>query len=445
MAAIKTQRSAVLLLENITFQPNPNNIDEQQQPLENGTLVEATDSSTVYLKDDIVIDTNANVWFEATNNSFIRYLESYTLILTNRVNDPDNTPIRLISNSSMNIRNEDFALFETQGMGRDQTFSNTYIDTTSALYCNPDIENSIKTDLDDVKGSINNAFYSGGSGSAVEDPYVQHSFVGTGASVDQDNSIAIGSEATVFSSIEGIAIGHSARAEGNKSTSIGADTLSKSEAFSGGIFARSNGRANIAIGKSALSDGGGSSAANPRIAIGGSTYSTGSSSISIGTRSNSETEYSIAIGADSDVEFGDRAIAIGFRASAGYYYSYDGNYYEDPATDSIVIGSYSSSIASRTIAIGPNVNIDESSANSIAIGAAAVVEGASHSIQLGEGTNTTDSTVKYRDNILANSEGIQVKSGSGAPTSTPADGTLYVDITGLKLYFRAGGQWIAAN
>lgn len=34
-----------------------------------------------------------------------------------------------------------------------------------------------------------------------------------------------------------------------------------------------------------------------------------------------------------------------------------------------------------------------------------------------------------------------VQVGSGAPSNTCRDGTLYVDVPGLKLYVRVGGAW----
>ena len=73
-------------------------------------------------------------------------------------------------------------------------------------------------------------------------------------------------------------------------------------------------------------------------------------------------------------------------------------------------------------------------------------------LQLGElALNTYDGKLyTKRDNGTASiveiggaggSGGASMSTGSGAPTTSPVDGTLYVDITNHRLYVRSGGTW----
>ena len=494
---IKTQRSAVVLLSGVTFEHNPNNIDGQQQVREGGVTIEATDSSTIYIKEQIVFNLNADKWFRAANNSNITWLADFDIIVSNQASDAAVIAFDLYRNSTIDLKaGADFGRFDNNStLTLTQLLSGTKIDTSSSLYINNDLETEVKKDTTDVKGSLNNIFYSAG------EPYVEISFTGNlptsstdsiaiGQTVNADgksyfigrdiyneygsSNIAIGEEINfgtdddndTLSSTNCIAIGRiinngfnqdvdEAISIGNKSVSDGnrAISIGKSASVFGndsiliGSNSYASGQKNIALGDQANITNGDTTSANKCIAIGSGSYIASSidsnESIAIGSNSLVDANNSIAIGKNSKIKdeseyyFSDNAIAIGNNAVC------------NQAQGSIAIGwnadigTGSNSTLPGAISIGQDSSVDIG--DSIAIGSGAVVEGALHSVQLGAGTNTTFSTLQYRDRTLANEEGIQVKSGSGAPTSTPADGTLYVDTTGLKLYFRAGGQWIAAN
>ena len=171
---IQTQRSAVVLLSNIVFEHNPNNIDQQQQLLEGGTAINATDSSTIYFKDDIVFNLNAETWFDASYGSSITWLSDFNIIATTAISDALVVPFKLYCNSNIDIQaGQGFGLFNNNSNFTDQDLlSQVTIDTSSSLYVNTDIEFHIKQDDNDIKGSLNNVFYSAG------EPYVNINLTG---------------------------------------------------------------------------------------------------------------------------------------------------------------------------------------------------------------------------------------------------------------------------
>lgn len=145
---------------------------------------------------------------------------------------------------------------------------------------------------------------------------------------------------------------------------------------------------------------------------------------------------------------GYNAVAIGPDSHSPDSTGVSIGYYNLAGNSCVSIGTFcDTGSTTSSIAIGREANAGSPTSegsNNIALGTNAVVF-SNNSIQLGSGTNTTESTLQFQTNTIANNVGIQVRTGAGAPTLTAADGTLYVDTSGLKLYFRAGGQWIAAN
>ena len=134
----------------------------------------------------------------------------------------------------------------------------------------------------------------------------------------------------------------------------------------------------VAIGNSVNAAGAGS------IAIGNTAYSQGCTSVAIGTTSNTDTQ-AVAIGCNA--KGGNESISLGYNASTDYQ-SY-----------CIAIGNNANVNGEGGVAIGYNAS---SQFQSIAIGNAAVA--AASAIQLGIGTNYSESTFQVWDHTLLNKE-----------------------------------------
>ena len=188
---IKTQRSAVVLLNGVTFEHNPNNIDGQQQVKEGGIAIEATDSSTIYIKEQIVFNLNADKWFVATNNSNITWLATFNITVSNQASNAAVIPFDLYRNSTIDLKaGTTLGRFNNNStLTLTQLLSGTKIDTSSSLYINNNLETEVKKDTTEVKGSLNNIFYSAG------EPYVAISNTGTLPRVDATEAMAFGPEA----------------------------------------------------------------------------------------------------------------------------------------------------------------------------------------------------------------------------------------------------------
>ena len=188
---IKTQRSAVVLLNGVTFEHNPNNIDGQQQVKEGGVAIEATDSSTIYIKEQIVFNLNADKWFKVANNSNITWLATFNITVSNQASSAAVVPFDLYRNSTIDLKaGTNLGKFNNNStLTLTQLLSGTKIDTSSSLYINNDLETEVKKDTTEVKGSLNNIFYSGG------ESYVEINSTGTLPRVDATEAMAFGSEA----------------------------------------------------------------------------------------------------------------------------------------------------------------------------------------------------------------------------------------------------------
>jgi len=114
------------------------------------------------------------------------------------------------------------------------------------------------------------------------------------------------------------------------------------------------------------------------------------------------------------------------------------------ASDVVAIGSSlnadgrAGKLAQRVVMLGSSSTV--SGVNGVSIGHNADIT-ANNAIQLGTGSNTTDGSLQYRTNIIANAFGLQSVTSSGAPTSLAPDGSLSVDTLNQTLYVRSNNAW----
>ena len=264
------------------------------------------------------------------------------------------------------------------------------------------------------------------------------------------NNVVVGRSLTVHGNNRNVLLGTSARTSpgggtsesvvigsggslstcsGTRAVSIGqATTVSGDYSIGIGYETTTNDLYSVAIGRRA--DGQGEGA----ICIGHDARTLSTESISIGDFSDTVGTGAIGIGHGAIVNFTDFGIAIGYDSNIG-----------NGALSSITIGENSSVTQAVGIAIGHDAEVQGASSLSgaVAIGDTAIAS-ASDAIQLGTGTNSTIETLQYLTNTLANSDGIQAPTSAGAPTSTPADGSLSVDTSNDALYMRSGGAWVPA-
>ena len=425
---IKTQRSAVVLLNGVTFEHNPNNTDERQQVKEGGIAIEATDSSTIYIKEEIVFNLNADKWFRAANNSNITWLADFDIIVSNQASDSSVIPFDLYRNSTIDLKaGEDFGRFNNNStLTLTQLLSGTKIDTSSSLYINDDLETEVKKDTTDIKGSLNNIFYSvapvdnylynslerGLSSSNIENS--SNSIIcGTWTSGDKvrntENSIIIGNAAVVDNNLAStgftqnsdvLIFGHEVRSFSNtKSIFIGNNI----DVGSG---------ANIVIGHNA------SGGANNSIAIGNNSDASAGLSISIGF----ETKNKNVSGGNNPSSL--NSISMGVRCN-----------------------NYSNGSSNRNYNISLGYESETNHTNkSTSIGYKAITT-ADSAIQLGEGTNNNVNTLQFLSNTIANSQGIQAPVTTGANPQSPPSGTIYVDDTSgsERICVYLNGGWKCAD
>lgn len=190
--------------------------------------------------------------------------------------------------------------------------------------------------------------------------------VGTNSKTKYSTSIAVGEEAN-SSAGNSISIGYKSDTTVLESISIG--TEAKSDKYGYGIAvgrkAYSNGYKGISIGES-------SKTTNYAIAL-GSAEANAQSSLSIGDETNidSESVYSIAVGAEAKVKKSiqstllgvqskslnsDNSVVLGTRAKA------------ENAGNSVVVGGNSTSLSVEATTLGPGSKVDENAASSVAIG-----------------------------------------------------------------------------
>ena len=143
--------------------------------------------------------------------------------------------------------------------------------------------------------------------------------LGRGAASHNDNSIAIGSNATATNSNEAVAIGNAANGSGYQSFALGINaTASNNETVALGRTAVASGYRSISIGVGATTSN------NNALALGNASVASGEQATALGTQANSS---------------GQNATAIGYQATA-------------TQANSIVLGN--SSNANNKIGIGTN-------------------------------------------------------------------------------------------
>ncbi|MDJ0689235.1 MAG: hypothetical protein QNJ41_12070 [Xenococcaceae cyanobacterium MO_188.B32] len=250
------------------------------------------------------------------------------------------------------------------------------------------------------------------------------------------------------SSLGAINFGTNSNASGTHSLAIGTSTNATS------FYSVALGRgSNVQAGRSLSFLGNVYGGATDGIMLGYAGAITKQRAIGLGAfvQSNSFSEGAVGIGYSSKI-LGYQAIAIGYQSYVSGH-------------QSTVIGSQGSSngqspyVCNHNTIVGASCSVwggladannnlvagvsskAENCSNSIAIGNAAICN-QSNSAQIGTGTNSETSTLKFQNSTIASADnGICAKVGDGAPTGSPREGTLWVDRINLRLYVRVNGAW----
>lgn len=366
-SGIKSQRSSVVLLNGVTFEPNPEVIDDQQQPIEGGVCIEVIDGGTVYLAGLIVFNVNADTWIKASQGSSVRNINPGSIVASSRINDSLFNPFVIETNSNVSIQDPDFFQFQNStNFTNEELFTQTIVDTTSHLYINEGLKIEILKDDSDIKGSINNVFYSAGQGGG--EPYVEINSTDTLPTVSSDNSIAIGPSCKIeVSSAEAIAFGVGAEVGGSEQFTF---TTSYYSSYYSTTYTYTSTTTIDYVGNKA---------------------------IAIGNNAKSKAVEAIAIGAGAEVK-DDKSIVIGSNSNI---------FNNSP----------------KNVAIGPNVVVEQNSAGNIAIGDQAQISSDTNSsIQLGTGINNISNTLKFQTVTIANQSGLVTNftNPSKYPLSSPS-------------------------
>jgi len=424
---IRTQRSAALLLNNVIFEPDPNNSDPQtQQPLEGGIPIEALDHSTIYLKNSIVFNMDTDAWISLSGNSHLSYIGNVNFVASN-INDSLFSPFRLTSNSSLYLQGDDFVtinnntFFQTADL-----FSGVTVDTSSSIYVTTDIKAFVLQSDAGLKGSMNNVFYGAPGGG---EPYVEINSTGTLPTAQGTDSIVIGINNSDNSNSDMLLIGKNIDGYGGGQISIGRDNDPGGDGNGG----------NVQLGRSIISG-----AADNQVIIGinnnGGYYS---EAVVIGKDNYNDASNTVIVGTSNSTLYSDDSVSIGKQ---------------------IIISNGDTTVAPEAIAIGSSISIgtEFDSNSSIAIGQRIIIDGvdnicignsaevtldATSAIQLGTGINTSSNTLQYLANTIATSDGIKLpyQTTGVAPTTSPVDGTLVLDNNGgtTTLWARANGAWVS--
>ena len=97
---------------------------------------------------------------------------------------------------------------------------------------------------------------------------------------------------------------------------------------------------------------------------------------------------------------------------------------ETTGDDSVSIGENSRSTNNRSIAIGTNS-----------------LSSAADAVQIGEGSNNKKNSLKFIDTIIADKNGLLVRTGDSFPSLTFNDGALFYNSTDNKLFVRNSNSW----
>ena len=209
--------------------------------------------------------------------------------------------------------------------------------------------------------------------------------IGESAGASGFRSMAFG-DASAASTTDSIAFGANASATGGNSVAFGTDsTASQNNATAFGNDASCNGTSSVAIGFNSASN------QFNQVVIGAAANAQQSSALAIGAAADSQGQGGIAIG-QSAVSDGLNSIVLGRNSVIDN---------ADFSTDTcIAIGNGAT--------IDPTPITGAASDNSIAIGTNAIVLNAANAVQIGTGTNSTDSTLQFLGNTLADANGLVI-------------------------------------
>lgn len=220
--------------------------------------------------------------------------------------------------------------------------------------------------------------------------------IGTGSNVSGYNSIAIGMNAIAYGS-ETMALGSQSNASGANSISIG-------------VNSNSSGSGGVAVGNNTKST------APDSIAIGNVSNASGTCSISIGKNANASDLYATAIGYKSNASGVNSTASGQFANASGESSAAIGYNSVSIGESSIAVGDATKSIGFASTAVGPLSNAsgcastavgywsESSGYCSTAVGQGATVT-ANNSVQLGDGTNSNESTLQFRNTKIADGSG----------------------------------------
>lgn len=150
---------------------------------------------------------------------------------------------------------------------------------------------------------------------------------------------------------------------------------------------------------------------------------------------------------------GAAAIAIGENVTASGNESISIGINSSSATDAVCVGPGAAAGTVGCVALGHNANADTGNGaiaignGSSATGVASVSLGRNaitsliNSVQLGEGTNSTQDTLQYLNRTIATTEGIKAFDIAGIPGGSASNGNLAVDTNTNELYVYSSSAW----
>lgn len=221
--------------------------------------------------------------------------------------------------------------------------------------------------------------------------------LGYGAAANENNSIAIGTNANASNSNQATAVGASATASGFQSVALGynAKAITGNSTLALGNSATASGFQATAIGVNAKA-----STNNNALAVGTNSEATGESSSAIGTSSKATGQHAVAIGTSS-LSTGANSFALGYNSEAS-------------AQNSIAIGNGSVANNSNTIIIGNNLSVPTWDATKVGIGTSNPTE----KLEV-KGTIKIDGSLKLQNGTLKIADGTE---GAGKILTSDASG-----------------------
>ncbi len=221
--------------------------------------------------------------------------------------------------------------------------------------------------------------------------------LGYGAVANENNSIAIGTNANAANSNQATAVGASATASGFQSAALGynAKAITSNSTLALGNSATASSFQATAIGVNAKA-----TTNNNTLAVGTNSEATGENSSAIGTSSKATGQYALAIGTSS-ISTGANSSALGNNSNAS-------------AQNAVAIGNGSIANNPNTIIIGNNSSLSSWDATKVGIGTSNPTE----KLEV-KGNIKIDGTLKLQNGTLKISDGTQ---GAGKILTSDASG-----------------------